>query len=78
MGLFYLFKTCIMAVRKIFTGCEDSTTENYELCVYEADKCVLIEIDTKEAPFSYINLDLDTLSELIIELKRMEILIMEQ
>ena len=67
-----------MAVRKIFTGSDDSTTGDYELCVYEADRCVLIEIDTKEAPCSYINLDLDTLSELIIELKRMEILIMEQ
>ena len=59
-----------MAVRKIFTGCEDSTTENYELCVYEADKCILIEIDTKDVPPSYINLDLDTLEELILELNK--------
>lgn len=67
-----------MAVRKIFTGCADSTTKDYELLVYEADKCVLIEIDTKKTGCSYINLDLNTLNELIIELKRMEILIMQQ
>jgi hypothetical protein len=78
MGLFYLFKTCIMAVRKIFTGSDDSTTGDYELCVYEADGSVLIEIDSKDLPPAYINLDLDTLNELIIELKRIEILIMKQ
>lgn len=67
-----------MAVRKIFTGCEDSTTENYELCVYEADKCILIEIDTKDVPPSYINLDLDTLEELILELNKIRLLISRQ
>jgi hypothetical protein len=78
MGLFYLFKTCIMAVRKIFTGSDDSTTGDYELCVYEAEGSILIEIDSKDLPPAYINLDLDTLNELIIELKRIEILIMKQ
>ncbi len=67
-----------MAVRKIFTGSDDSTTGDYELCVYEADGSVLIEIDSKDLPPAYINLDLDTLNELIIELKRIEILIMKQ
>lgn len=67
-----------MAVRKVFTGCEDSTTENYELCVYEADKCILIEIDTKDVPPSYINLDLDTLEELILELNKIRLLISRQ
>lgn len=67
-----------MAVRKIFTGCEDSTTENYELCVYEADNCVLIEIDTKDVPASYINLDLDTLEEFILELNKIRLLISRQ
>lgn len=67
-----------MAVRKVFTGFEDSTTENYELCVYEADKCILIEIDTKDVPPSYINLDLDTLEELILELNKIRLLISRQ
>lgn len=67
-----------MAVRKIFTGCEDTTTENYELCVYEAGKCILIEIDTKDAPPAYVNLDLDTLEELILELNKIRLLISRQ
>lgn len=67
-----------MAVRKVFTGYENSTTVNYELCVYEADKCILIEIDTKDLPPSYINLDLDTLEELILELNKIRLLILRQ
>jgi len=67
-----------MAVRKIFTGSDDSTTGDYELCVYEAEGSILIEIDSKDSPPAYINLDLDTLEELILELNKIRLLISRQ
>jgi uncharacterized protein YqfB (UPF0267 family) len=72
MGLFYLFKTCIMAVRKIFTGDAKSESHTHELKVVQHEKSIVIDIDMKTIQPSFIVLDLETLNEFVRELYRLE------
>jgi hypothetical protein len=67
-----------MAVKKIFTSINHSTSITHTrkndsvLFVYESPETVLIKIDMEENLNSHIELDLETLSELIKELQRIE------
>jgi hypothetical protein len=67
-----------MAVKKIFTSIMNSTSIQHKrktdsvLFVYESEATILMKIDMEENQTSYIEIDLETLSELIKELQRIE------